>query len=247
VVRVALQLYTVREECERDLEGTLRRLGAQGYDGVELYSLHGQEPGTVRSWLDEAGLAVAGRHASLQPLEEELPSLAAELAVLGADRIALSWIDPESLDEPAALVQRIEAVARSAQNAGLHLGFHNHWSELRPLADGATFLDLLRELPAELLWLELDLGWVWHAGADPVAELERTDGRCPLVHVKDYASREGRDDVPVGDGIVGYERVLPAALKAGAEWLVVEEDDVGDDPFTAVERSLQAVRRLAPA
>ena len=244
MARIALQLYTVRDECERDLEGTLQRLGAQGYDGVELFQLHGEEPATVRRWLDEAGLVAAGRHARLEALEDELPSLAAELAVLGADRVAISWVDPDWLDEPTGVVTRIETVARAAQDAGLHLGFHNHWSELNPLAGGATFLDLLRELPAELLWLELDLGWVWHAGADPVAELERTTGRCPLVHVKDYASRESRDDVPVGDGIVGYERVLPAALAAGAEWLVVEEDEVGDDPFTAVERSLQAVRRF---
>ena len=247
MARVGLQLYTVREECERDLEGTLRRLGAQGYDGVELFNLHGEEPETVRAWLDEAGLVAAGRHARLEVLEDELAPLARELGVLGTDRVALSWVDPEWLDEPEALVQRIEAAARAVRDAGLRLGFHNHWSELRPLDGGATFLDLLRRLPEDLLWLELDLGWIWHTGTDPIAELERTDGRCPLVHVKDYASREDRDDVPVGDGVVGYELVLPAALKAGAEWLIVEEDEVGDDPFGAVERSLLAVRRIVAA
>ena len=244
---VGLQLYTVRDECDRDLEGTLRRLGAQGYDGVELYDLHGQEPGTVRAWLDDAGLVAAGRHVRLEVLEGELQTLADELGALGTDRVAISWIDPDWLDEPVAVVQRIAAAARAATDAGLKLGFHNHWSELRPLLGGRTFLDLLRELPAPLLWLELDLGWIWHAGGDPILELEWTTGRCPLVHVKDYATREGRDDVPVGDGIVGYERVLPAAVRAGAEWLIVEEDEVGDDPFGAVERSLQAVRRIVAA
>ena len=247
MAHVALQLYTVRAECDRDLEGTLRSLGVQGYDGVELYDLHGHEPATVRAWLDESGLVAVGRHARLEAIEDGLPSLAAELAVLGADRLAVSWIDPDSLDRPELVVARIEAAARAAAEVGLRLGFHNHWSELRPLDGGASFLDLLRELPADLLWLELDLGWVWQAGVDPVSELERSAGRCPLVHVKDYASREGRDDVPVGDGVVGYEQVLPAALRAGAEWLVVEEDDVGDDPFTAVERSLRAVRRMTSA
>ena len=247
MARVALQLYTVRAECDRDLEGTLRSLGSQGYDGVELYDLHGHEPGTVRAWLDEAGLVAVGRHARLEAIEGELQSLAAELAVLGSNRLAVSWIDPDSLDKPEPVVRRIDAAARAASEAGLQLGFHNHWSELRPLDGGATFLDLLRELPPDLLWLELDLGWVWQAGVDPVSELERTAARCPLVHVKDYASREGRDDVPVGDGVVGYEQVLPAALRAGAEWLVVEEDEVGDDPFAAVERSLRAVRRITSA
>jgi sugar phosphate isomerase/epimerase len=247
VAHVALQLYTVRTECDRDLEGTLRKLGAQGYDGVELFDLHGHEPSAVRAWLDEFGLAAVGRHARLEAIEGELESIAAELAVLGADRLAISWIDPDLVDDPRPVVQRIEAAARAARESGLRLGFHNHWTELRTLDGGVSFLDLLRELPPDLLWLELDLGWIWQAGVDPAGELERTAGRCPLVHVKDYASREGRDDVPVGDGVVGYEQVLPAALRAGAEWLVVEEDEVGDDPFTAVERSLRAVRRMIAA
>ena len=67
------------------------------------------------------------------------------------------------------------------------------------------------------------------------------------MHVKDYRSRGDHDDVPVGDGLVGYERVLPAAVAAGAEWLVVEQDEVGDVPFDAVERSLRAVRRILAA
>jgi sugar phosphate isomerase/epimerase len=244
VAQIALQLYTIRDECERDLEGTLRRIGAQGYDGVEFFQLHGHDPARVRTWLDEAGLVTAGRHARLDVLEDELPELGKELAVLGTDRVAVSWVDPAWLDQPGPVVDRIEAVAQAARELGLRLGFHNHWSELKPLDGGATFLDLLRELDPELLWLELDLGWVWHAGGDPLAELEATRGRCPLVHVKDYRSREGRDDVPVGDGIVGYDRVVPAALAAGAEWLVVEQDSVGDEPFAAVERSLNGLRAI---
>jgi sugar phosphate isomerase/epimerase len=241
---VALQLWTVRDECARDLEGTLRRLGEQGYDGVELIGLPGHEHAQVRAWLDDAGLVAAGSHARLEAVETDLTELVEELRVLGTDRVAIGWIDPELLAEPGPVVERVEQAARAAADGGLRLGFHNHWSEVAPLAGGATFLDLLRELPPELLWLELDLGWVWQGGADPFAELEATRGRCPLVHVKDYRSRDDRDDVPVGDGVVGYERLLPAAVEAGAEWLIVEEDEVGDDPFGAVERSLAAVRRM---
>ena len=247
VTRVALQLYTIRRECERDLEDALRRVGRQGYDGVELFDLHGHEAARVRAWLDDSQLVVAGRHARLEALEEELPALVDELGVLGTDRVAISWIDPELLSDPRPVVERIAAAARAARAARLRLGLHNHWSELEPLEDGGSFLDALRELPADLLWLELDLGWIWQAGADPLDELLRTAGRCPLVHAKDYRSRDGRDDVPVGEGVVGYERLLPAAVAAGAEWIVVEEDEVGDDPFGAVERSLRAVRGMLAA
>ena len=241
--RVALQLWTIRADVERDLEDSLNQVGAIGYDGVELIAL-AHDPGDVRALLDRAGLVAAGRHASLEAIEDDLDALVDEVQTLGTDRVAIAWIDPDSLADPDPLVERIGEAARHAREAGLRLGFHNHWSEVAPLADGRTFLDRLRELPADDLWLELDLGWVWHGGADPLAELAATTGRCPLVHVKDYASRKDNDDVPVGDGVVGYERVLPAAVDAGAEWLVVEEDEVGPDPFGAVRRSLEGVRRM---
>jgi sugar phosphate isomerase/epimerase len=244
VARIGLQLWTLRDACEQDLETVLHRLGAQGYEGVEFFGLLGHEPKEVRAWLDEARLVAIGRHAGLDELEEALSLLADEVAVLGTDRVALSWVDPGWFDQPHRVIERIEQVARAAHTAGLRFGFHNHAGELRPLNGGATFLDMLREFPPELLWLELDLGWAWYAGADPVAELAASRGRCPLVHVKDYRSREGHDDVPVGDGVVGYEHVVPAALAAGTEWLVVEEDEIEGDAFAAVERSLAALRRM---
>ena len=245
MTRVALQLYTIRDDCARDLKGVLRAVGEIGYDGVELFDLHGHDAVQVRGWLDQFGLVAAGRHAGLDALELQLPALAEELRTLGCDRIALSWIDPpESSDAARAIVARIAAVAEQASEHGLRLGFHNHWSELAELDDSDTLLDKLRALPAELVWLELDLGWVWEAGADPAAELERTTGRCPLVHVKDFRARGTREDCPVGDGEVGYERVLPVAVRSGAEWLVVEQDNPEPPALAAVERSFGAVQRM---
>ncbi|MDX6471943.1 MAG: hypothetical protein QOK22_759 [Gaiellaceae bacterium] len=245
--KVGLMLYTVRRECARDFEGVLRTVAELGYDGVELFTLHDHEPALVRGWLDELGLVAAGRHAGLEELEEKLPALAEELRIVGTDRVAVSWIDPpESAAAAQAVVARIAAVAESAQALGLKLGFHNHWAELEPLEDGVTTLDLLTAFPPERLWLELDLGWVWAAGVDPVALLGRLAGRCPLVHAKDLRSRETRDFCPVGDGAVGYDRVLPAAIAAGVEWLIVEQDEIEGPPFEAVERSLKAVRAALP-
>jgi sugar phosphate isomerase/epimerase len=244
VAKVGLQLWTIRDECDRDLAATLQRVGDIGYDGIELFQLHGHEAGQVRAWLDAAGLTALGRHAPLDVLEVHTEQLAAELATLGTDTLALSWVDPDWLDRPHELIARIHAVAQMVCELDIRFGVHNHSAELRALEDSRTFLDLLRELPTELLWLELDLGWIWQAGTDPAEELERTAGRCPVVHLKDYASREDRDDVAIGDGVVGYDELVPAAVAANAEWLVVEQDTVGPDPFGSVERSLRAVRRM---
>ena len=98
MTRVALQLYTIRDDCARDLKGVLRAVGEIGYDGVELFDLHGHDAVQVRGWLDQFGLVAAGRHAGLDALELQLPALAEELRTLGCDRIALSWIDPPPND-----------------------------------------------------------------------------------------------------------------------------------------------------
>jgi sugar phosphate isomerase/epimerase len=239
MARIGLMLYSVRDECARDFESVLRAVAAMGYEGVEIFDLHGREPAAIRGWLDELGLVAVSRHAGLDVLETRLPELAEEGQVLGWRRLALSWLDPDSLETPG-LPARIGELAVTVRAHGLELGFHNHDAELRPLSSGKTFLD---ELPSEL-FLELDLGWAWYAGVDVLALLDRVRDRCPIVHVKDIASREGRAFRPVGDGAVGYERLAPAAAAAGVEWLLVEQDEAEGSTLDAAERSFGALSRM---
>jgi sugar phosphate isomerase/epimerase len=243
MARVGLMLYTVREDCARDFEGTLRAVAGLGYEGVELFDLHGHDASEVRSWLDELGLDTAGRHAGLDAIESDLPQLAEECSTIGTDRLVLSWIQPPTSTEAAReLASRLAEIAREAARLDLRFGFHNHGGEVRPLNGGGSFLD---ELLAEAdVFLELDLGWAWTAGADPLTLLDRARGRCPLVHVKDFASHEGCEFRPVGDGAIDYGSVLPAAIEAGVEWLLVEQDECDGPALEAAARSLTAVRGL---
>jgi sugar phosphate isomerase/epimerase len=236
-------LYTVRDECARDFEATLRATAAMGYGGVELFDLHGHEPTRVRAWLDELGLTAAGRHASLDLIETGLPELAAEAAILGTTRIVLSWVDPALLDGDR-LVRRLALATEAAAGLGIELGFHNHDAEVRPGADGRSFLDRLSAVP---LFFELDLGWAWWAGVDPVDVLAQLTGRVPLVHVKDFATRGERSFCAVGDGNVDYERVAPAAVVAGADWLLVEQDEAAGSTLEAASRSYLALTGILQA
>ena len=242
MAHIGLQLYTVRDDCERDFEGTLRAVAEMGYEGVELHSLFTNTAEQVREWLDLYGLPVCGRHVSLAALEDDLPRLVREADVLGTRRIALAWIEPPaSAAEAASWVERFGKIAEAAEAKGLEFGFHNHDGELRVLDDGHSFLDRLPELP---LFLELDLGWVWWAGVDPVDLLGRTHGRAPLVHVKDFPNHDERVSCPVGEGIVGYEAIVPAAVAAGVEWLIVEQDETQGPALDSCRRSLAGLRPM---
>ena len=243
--RLGLALYTLRHDCARDPDETLRAVAEMGYEGVELYDLFGREARAVRAMLDDLGLEVCGRHVRLETIESHLDELAAELRELGSDRLILAWIPPPaSSREAEQVVARIGEAAARVSAAGLRFGFHNHDGELRELDDGRTVLDRLLELPREQLFLEVDLGWAWFAGVDPVELVARVAPRAPLVHVKDLAGTSEPRFVPVGDGDVGYATVLPAIRESGVEWLLVEQDETDGSALDAVRRSYAAVTGL---
>ena len=165
--RVGLMLYSVRDACAADLEGTLREVAALGYDGVEIFDLHGHAPETVADWLDELGLVAIARHSSLEGIESRLPELAAEARALGWERLVVSWVDPANLNDET--IDRLALAATAVASAGLELGYHNHDAEVEQ-----GFLDRL----PHGVFLELDAGWAWYAGVDPVALLGRGAARA---------------------------------------------------------------------
>src|SRR5205814_9325487 len=65
--RIGLQLYTVRHQMEKDIEGTIARVAATGYREVEFAGYFGKSPRDVRALLDHHGLASPSSHASLAP------------------------------------------------------------------------------------------------------------------------------------------------------------------------------------
>ena len=244
--RIALQLYTVRDLCAEDLAGSLATTAALGFEGVELHDLYGHPADAVRRLLDENGLVASSRHALLPLIEAEIEELAEELRVLGTDRLVVAWIEPPATAADADVVQaRILAAAERAAEQGLRLGFHNHDGELAVLDDGSSMLGRLLAVEGGKLFLELDLGWVWYAGGDPLALLERAGTRAPLVHVKDLRNDGGPVHVPLGAGEVDYGRLPDAAGSAGVEWLILEQDETHGRGFEAVGESMAELGRLS--
>ena len=224
--RIALQLYSVRQAAAADFESTLRAVAAFGYEGVELFDLHGHEPAQVAAWLEELKLVACSRHARLETIETELPALAEESETLGWKRLVVSWVDPAELD--TSTLARLAVAATAVAEQGLELGYHNHDAEIEQ--------GFLARLPAGV-FLELDAGWAWYAGADPIAFL----GRGPLLHVKDFRVRGEPSFCPVGDGAVGFESIVPEAARDGVEWLIVEQDEPVGTEIDDARRSIAAV------
>ena len=186
---VALQLFSVREELDADFEGTLRRVKALGYQGVEFAGLYGRSAETVRTLLSAIGLEPVSAHIPIDEFLADLDGTIDCYLSIGCQYAAIPYLVEER--RPGApgwgeTVESIKTIAQAAKKKGLQLLYHNHDFEFVKL-DGEYALDkLYAAIDAELLQTELDTCWVNVAGVEPVSYIRKYSGRTPVLHLKDF-------------------------------------------------------------
>ncbi|MFO7167786.1 MAG: sugar phosphate isomerase/epimerase [Chloroflexota bacterium] len=246
---IALQMYTLRDEAQKDFKGTLRAVAEMGYGAVELAGLGGLSPRELRAELDALGLKVSGAHVPIERLEGELAAAIEELQILGGRFLIVPWLPPErrsSVEAYRSLGAKLNEIGRAAQAQGLQLCYHHHDFELTRFGD-TTGLHAMRDAtdPA-LVKFEIDIYWAAYAGFDPAALIGEFSGRVPLVHLKDM--KEGsRVFAEVGHGTLDIPGVIAAAETAGAEWFIVEQDRCERPALESVRMSLEYLRGLGRA
>jgi hypothetical protein len=65
------QLWTVKDELQRDFAGTLRRIAGIGLRRVELYELGGRPAAEIRAGIDAAGLECLSAHVRFWELDAD--------------------------------------------------------------------------------------------------------------------------------------------------------------------------------
>lgn len=232
---IALQLYTVRDEAERDLAGVLDRAARTGFLGVETVSLYGMQPKEFRQRLDDLGM----QHTSaFVPIDDGLSHALDEQEEIGGSTAVINGFGPDSFNSLAAIHQAADDFNRAAQTVrerGMVLGYHNHWWEFTPTPQGTIPMHEFISLLDSDIFLLADIYWMQTAGIDMVATLQDLGPRIRHLHVKDGPCVKGEPHTAVGAGKVD----IPGALAAvpHAKWHLVELDDCATDMFEAAESS----------
>src|SRR5271156_4491349 len=95
-IPIALQLYSVRDDCAKDFFGTIARVAAMGYAGVEFAGYHGASASDIRKVLDDNGLKCAGSHTGLDLMVGDALEATIEFhKTLGCENLVVPWL-PES-------------------------------------------------------------------------------------------------------------------------------------------------------
>ncbi len=268
---VALQLYSIRTDMEKDVLSTLKAVKDMGYDGVELAGLYGIAPVQMKAYLDEVGLIPVSAHVPLAEMLADADKVIADYKTVGVQYIVVPYLEEERRpgnEGFAKCVEDVKALAKKCAENGLPLQYHNHDFEFKTV-DGEYGLDIFLSSAPEL-GLELDTCWASVAGVNAGKYLRSYKGRTPVLHLKDYYKTEGKagklynligiDDNaspeeestfefrPLGKGLQDVDALLCAARNSDVKWVVIEQDEpsMGLSRLECAKESIEYLKTLNP-
>src|SRR4029453_18371982 len=171
---------------------------------------------------------------------------------------------PVPLDSVKRRAAELNANGKIAQKFGLKMLVHNHTGEFEKLTDSPrTLFDVLvDETDPALVTMQLDIGWAYIAGVDPIALFKAHPGRFELWHIKGVfglktvnpslgpnARVSSMALVPVGTGHIDFKPVFAQASIAGLKHFVIEQDNAAawGDSLAAARVSFQNLKGMLGA
>lgn len=246
---IGLQLWSVKDDMNKDAAATLAAVGEMGYKFVETAGygdgkIYGTDPLEFKTLCENSGLLFLGAHTG-----QDVPDSANwettmqwwDVCIDAHKKAGVTWIvQPwmgntgyESLDGLKKYCEYFNAVGEKCNAAGIRFGYHNHDKEFTTEFEGKPVYDWMLELTdPEKVMFQLDLYWIDHGGKNSLDYFEKYPGRFELWHIKDKAE--------VGtSGKMDFAAIFAQREKSGAEYGIVEVEEYNFEPLESCKKSLE--------
>ncbi|MCS7208788.1 MAG: sugar phosphate isomerase/epimerase [Fimbriimonadales bacterium] len=246
-IKVGVQLYSVRDECKRDLARTLSEIAQIGYAGVEFAGYYDYDAATLRRMLDENGLECCGTHIGLDALlDDNLPRTLEFHTTLRCPYLIVPGLPAERTASRTAWLETarlFNEIAERVQPHGFRIGYHNHWMEFQPLGDGELPWDLFFSHTRPEVIMQIDTGNALHGGAHAAPFVRKYAGRAITVHCKEFS--QANPSAVIGEGEVRWADFFDACeTVGGTQWYIVEQETYAHSPLETIRLCFEAMRRL---
>jgi sugar phosphate isomerase/epimerase len=243
---IGLQLYTVRDDCARDLPGVLKAVAKMGYTGVEFAGYYGRSAEDLRQMLDDDRLKCYGSHLSLDDLlGDNFAKTVAFNQVLGNKLLVVPSLPNERRNSHTALLETAKLfneIAQKLEPEGMMLAYHDHAEDFK-MVDGEMMWMTLFNNTDSRVKIQFDIGNALEAGQQAAPYIKKFPGRVVSVHVKDYSPT--KPQALLGEGDESWKDVLPLFKGPNRpKWLIVEQETYPYPPLVCAEKCLRNFEAL---
>ncbi|HXY40042.1 MAG TPA: TIM barrel protein [Vicinamibacteria bacterium] len=246
-IPIGTQLWCVRKQLAGDVPGTLKTLGAMGYEAVELENAFGKTGREWKTHLDAAGLKACGFHHTLAELQgDKLASTIEFNKAIGNRNLIIRSLAEEvysSADLLKKTADQVNEAAGRSRPHGMRVGYHNHFKDFNRI-DGEYWWNGFADQTSKDVILQFDTGNASEMeGVTPQSFIKRNAGRTISMHVKPYSKKD--PNAYLGKDELDWPAIMTAAETVGGiEWYIIEYEREGVPPLEALKANLDAFRKL---
>ncbi len=248
-IKCGTQLYTFRNKIKsvEDFSEVLAACSTYGCTCAQLSGVNLKVPySELKKIGEDNGIVIPITHTSFDRIVNDTERVAEEHLELGAHSVGLGMMPQKYIKNVSALNEFIEIsnkVSQTLKPYGLTFAYHNHNMEFKKM-DGKLAIERLMEGNPDLQFI-FDTFWCRYAKQDPVAWIEKLNGRVRDIHLKDW--KPSIIKFPrfqdVGKGKLDFEAILSVAEKSGTEFAYIEHD-LTSDPHKTTRESMEHLRKI---
>ncbi len=262
-MKIGVQLYTLRNYAkgESGLESVFSKVREMGYDTVQ-YSGCPAFPEeikteTLKKIADANGINICLTHVPVEKIFDQTEKTAEEHLKLGCPTVGLGGMPRPartSPDELKKFIEKMNVAADKLSEFGLGLAYHHHDFEFNKCGDERIFDTLIREFDKKIFFT-VDTYWAKVGGEEPVAWMQKLDGRIRDLHIKDWTDkvnffvkfflRQKQLMCPVGAGKLDFKSIFAEGKKQGVKTALIELD-IAPKPYVALQQSTDYLNKLFP-
>jgi len=234
---IGIQLNSLRNECEADLDGTFSKLSELGFKGVEFCDFFGKTSDEILSILAKNNLKLISSHISLEDMLDNFEEIVTFQKAIKANKIIIMHGNIHGAESLSLLIDNLNALQSRLRQHRIDLFYHNHEQEFKKYSNGEiAMVDIIEKTD---VLVELDAFWAEQAGADVVGFLNVYPDRIQLLHLKDG---DNHIPSPIGDGNANCKEVYDLAIKNDVEWVIVELSGKQQNSLEAIEKSINYIK-----
>lgn len=248
-VPVGIELYSVRDQMDKDLFATVRAVARMGYEVVEFYGPYynwtPEYAKQVRRLIDDLGIRCHSTHNGSNVFTPESLPKAIELnQILGSKYVIMASAGRVSgADGWKGVAARLNMAAEKLAPLKMKTGFHNHKTEF-VTTDGMMPMEIIAANTPANVTLQLDVGTCVEAGKDPVAWIKANKGRITSIHCKEWGTKLGYQAL-LGEGDASWKEIFAAAESVGGiEFYLIEQEGSRFTSLETAEKCLATYRQM---